>query len=112
MLQYVNAEYVATAACFVTYVATGITVLVVTATVASRASLAGRAGVGRTAVAGVVWGVMIAATPFVLVGVVWTQTGDYDRPVRAAAMLVGMVAPVLLARFAAIVALSTTESRP
>lgn len=109
--QYAKVEYVAIGLCLATYLVTGLVVAIASATLASRASLAGRGGSARTAVAGVVWGVMIAASPLVLVGVVFSREGHHDHPVRSAAMLVGLVAPVLLARLLAIVALSTPEPR-
>ena len=112
MFAQLKSEHVAMGLSVFAYVASGLVVLVTTATVASRASLARRATVARTAIAGVVWGVMIAATPFVLLGVIWTQLEQDARPVRAAAMLAGLFAPVVLARLVAIVALSTPEPRP
>lgn len=109
MFQYAKAEYVAIGLCLAAYVVTGVVVIVVAATVASRASLAGRAGGARTAVAGVVWGLMIATSPLVFLGVIFTQSDRYNHPVRSAATLAGLFAPVVLARLIAIVTLSTPE---
>lgn len=110
MLHYAKVEYVAMALALASFLVTGLVVVVVSATLASRASLAGRPGSARTAVAGIVWGVMIAASPFVVAGVVYAEdSANYEGPVRSSAMLLGLVTPVILARLAAIVALSTPE---